>query len=95
MAKTDAFIPLNFAAQDEQAMVQAARAFYQQMASRRSVRDFSAKPIPQSILEQAILAAGLCAQWCQYAALAFCGGAGSGDQEEDSSGRGDRRAGAV
>lgn len=58
MAKTDAFIPLNFAAQDEQAMVQAARAFYQQMASRRSVRDFSAKPIPQSILEQAILAAG-------------------------------------
>ena len=39
-------------------MEQSAQAFYQQMAKRRSVRDFSDQPIPQSVLENAILAAG-------------------------------------
>jgi nitroreductase len=39
-------------------MEQSAQAFYQQMATRRSVRDFSAKAIPESVLEHAILAAG-------------------------------------
>ena len=39
-------------------MEQSAEGFYQQMAKRRSVRDFSDKPIPQSVLENAILAAG-------------------------------------
>ena len=39
-------------------MEQSAQAFYQQMAKRRSVRDFSYRPIPQSVLENAILAAG-------------------------------------
>ena len=39
-------------------MEQSAQAFYQQMAKRRSVRDFSDRPIPQSVLENAILAAG-------------------------------------
>ena len=39
-------------------MEQSAQAFYQQMVKRRSVRDFSNRPIPQSVLENAILAAG-------------------------------------
>ena len=39
-------------------MAQSAQAFYQQMAKRRSVRDFSDQPIPPSVLEHAILAAG-------------------------------------
>ncbi len=39
-------------------MEQSAQAFYQQMAKRRSVRDFSDRSIPQSVLENAILAAG-------------------------------------
>ena len=39
-------------------MEQSAHVFYQQMAKRRSVRDFSDQPIPQSVLENAILAAG-------------------------------------
>lgn len=39
-------------------MEQSAQAFYQQMAKRRSVRDFSDRPIPQSVLENAILTAG-------------------------------------
>ena len=39
-------------------MAQSAQAFYQQMAKRRSVRDFSDQSIPPSVLEHAILAAG-------------------------------------
>ena len=58
MAEPKGFIPLNFAVQEPQDMEQSAEAFYQQMATRRSVRDFSAQPIPDSVLENAILAAG-------------------------------------
>ena len=39
-------------------MQQQARDFYQLMSKRRSVRDFSNKPVPASVLEDAILAAG-------------------------------------
>ena len=39
-------------------MQQQARDFYQLMAKRRSVRDFSDQPVPPSVLEHAILAAG-------------------------------------
>ena len=58
MAKSGAFIRLDFSPQEEATMEQSAQAFYQQMAKRRSVRDFSDRPIPQSVLENAILAAG-------------------------------------
>ena len=58
MAKSDPFIPLAFPVQDEQAMEASAALFYQQMSRRRSVRDFSERPIPRSVLEHAILAAG-------------------------------------
>ena len=58
MAKADGFIPLDYLSKDEPAMVEAAQAFYQHMAKRRSVRDFSDQPIPRSVLENAILAAG-------------------------------------
>ncbi len=39
-------------------MEASAALFYQQMSRRRSVRDFSERPIPRSVLEHAILAAG-------------------------------------
>lgn len=39
-------------------MQQQARDFYQLMSKRRSVRDFSNKSVPASVLEDAILAAG-------------------------------------
>ena len=58
MAKSDAFIPLDFSLQEEEAMEKSAREFFQSMAQRRSVRDFSDQAIPQSVLENAILAAG-------------------------------------
>jgi len=58
MAKSDPFIPLVFSVQEEQAMEASAALFYQQMSKRRSVRDFSDRPIPRPVLEHAILAAG-------------------------------------
>ncbi|MDB9969594.1 nitroreductase family protein [Porticoccaceae bacterium] len=58
MAKADGFIPLDFSLLEEQAMQQQAESFYLQMSKRRSVRDFSDQPIPPSVLEHAILAAG-------------------------------------
>ena len=39
-------------------MQESAKAFYQLMAKRRSVREFSDRPIPASVLDNAILAAG-------------------------------------
>jgi iodotyrosine deiodinase len=58
MTESNGFIPLNFTVQEPQDMQQSAQSFYQQMATRRSVRDFSDKPIPDAVLEHAILAAG-------------------------------------
>ena len=58
MAKSDGFIPLQFSIPEQEAMEQSARDFFKLMALRRSVRDFSDQPIPQSVLENAILAAG-------------------------------------
>ncbi|MGB1869312.1 MAG: nitroreductase family protein, partial [Porticoccaceae bacterium] len=58
MAKSNAFIPLEFSPQEEVVMQQQAKAFYQLMSKRRSVRDFSDQPVPVSVLEDAILAAG-------------------------------------
>lgn len=58
MADSDQFIALNFSPLEEQAMRDEARAFYQQMSTRRSVREFSPQEVPQSVLEDAIRAAG-------------------------------------
>ena len=58
MATSDNFIPLDFSIQEEAAMQESAKAFYQLMAKRRSVREFSDRPIPASVLDNAILAAG-------------------------------------
>ena len=58
MAKLESFVRLEFSRQTEEAMVASGRAFYEHMAKRRSVRDFSDKSIPASLLENAILAAG-------------------------------------
>ncbi|MDB9804822.1 nitroreductase family protein [Porticoccaceae bacterium] len=58
MAKADGFIPLDFSPLEEQAMQQQAESCFLQMSKRRSVRDFSDQPIPPSVLEHAILAAG-------------------------------------
>jgi len=58
MAISEGFIPLDFIKQDEASMKQHAEAFYQLMARRRTVRDFSDQSIPREVLENALRAAG-------------------------------------
>jgi nitroreductase len=52
------FEPLEFREETEEAMVAASRAFYQAMKTRRTVRDFSPRPIPEEVIENAIRTAG-------------------------------------
>jgi iodotyrosine deiodinase len=50
--------PLDFSIQSDSEMQASANAFYQEIKSRRTVRDFSADPIPEGVLEDCIMAAG-------------------------------------
>ncbi len=58
MAKFESFIPLDFYVKDEASTRRDARAFYERVKKRRSVREFSEKPIPEGVIENALLAAG-------------------------------------
>jgi iodotyrosine deiodinase len=50
--------PLAFEALPEAEMRARAQAFYETMRTRRTVRDFSDRPVPRAIIETAILTAG-------------------------------------
>jgi nitroreductase len=39
-------------------MIERARTFYEDIRRRRTVRDFSGKPVPREVIEYALLAAG-------------------------------------
>ncbi len=52
------FVPLEFTEQPLPAMQEAARAFYDMIRRRRTVRDFSERPVPKDIIENALRAAG-------------------------------------
>ncbi len=52
------FIPLDFKRQNEESMLQESQSFYQLMAQRRTIRDFSDQNVPQEVLENALKAAG-------------------------------------
>ena len=59
MSHSEKFVPLmqyREVAPDE--MVQRSRDFYAEMQRRRTVRDFSDKPVPQEVIENCILTAG-------------------------------------
>jgi len=58
LTKSTDFIPLEFNRQDEESMLQEAREFYQTMARRRTIREFSEQKVPQAVLENALKAAG-------------------------------------
>ena len=58
MARAD-FVPLTgFEELAEAEMRGAAQAFFEKMRRRRSVRDFSDRPVPRDVIERCILAAG-------------------------------------
>lgn len=50
--------PLDFTEKPEAAMRAEARAFYEDLQRRRTVREFSGRDVPREIIENAILAAG-------------------------------------
>ncbi|MFI2811868.1 MULTISPECIES: nitroreductase family protein [Microbulbifer] len=52
------FVPLQFEPLGETEMCSRASAFYQLMRRRRTVRDFSAAPVPRAVIEDAIRTAG-------------------------------------
>ena len=52
------FHPLDFKARSEAEMLAAARAFRESMTLRRTVRDYSGRPVPRDIIDHAIMTAG-------------------------------------
>ncbi len=52
------FEPLIFIEKDADEMIEISRSFYQDMKRRRSVREFSSRPVPEEVIKNAILAAG-------------------------------------
>ena len=52
------FQPLAFEGKTDEEMLDAARAFYESVRTRRSVRDFSGRPVSREVIENALLAAG-------------------------------------
>ena len=59
MASTSGFIPLeNYPRYSEDDMRSRAKALYEQLKRRRTVRDFSADPVPRDVIEACIQTAG-------------------------------------
>ena len=52
------FVPLDFQEKSPDEMIERSRSFYLDVKRRRSVRDFSDRPIPDDVIENAIRAAG-------------------------------------
>jgi iodotyrosine deiodinase len=52
------FQPLDFQDRSESEMLEAARLFRDSMTRRRTVRDYSSKPVPRAVIEHAIMTAG-------------------------------------
>ena len=52
------FQPLQFESKTDEEMLEASKAFYDEVRRRRSVRDFSDKPVAREVIENALLAAG-------------------------------------
>ena len=52
------FVPLEFRHYPDEEMVARAEAFYDLVRARRSVRDFSAEPVPREVIETSLRAAG-------------------------------------
>ena len=56
----------------DEAMIEAARAFREAMASRWTVRDFSPRPVPRAVIEAAALTAGSAPSGANHQPWFFC-----------------------
>lgn len=52
------FEPLDFTEKSVEAMIDASSSFYHAVKRRRTVRDFSDRPVPEEVIRNAISAAG-------------------------------------
>lgn len=52
------FEPLKFEEKNVEEMIATSQIFYQEVKQRRTVRDFSDRPVPEEVIKNAILAAG-------------------------------------
>jgi len=68
----DTFIPYRFQRLGAQEMQARARAYYQLMDGRRTVREFSPEPIPDGVLEDVIRAAGTAPSGAHMQPWRFC-----------------------
>lgn len=56
---TPQFVPLStYSAYPPEEMVQRAKAFYQQLSRRKTIREFASTPVSREVIEQCLLAAG-------------------------------------
>ena len=58
MAKTYSFVPLQFEHRTETNLVERSDQFLQMMKARRTVRDYSSRAVPESVIANAITVAG-------------------------------------
>lgn len=59
MTKKDSFVPYtDYKEYPAKEMLERARSFYEQMKRRRTIRDFSDRPVPREIIEDCIRTAG-------------------------------------
>lgn len=58
MATHEGFIPLEYTSRASDSMLESSQQFLTNMQQRRTVRDFSSRAVPQSIIENAIATAG-------------------------------------
>ncbi|WP_226703648.1 nitroreductase family protein [Microbulbifer elongatus] len=72
MAESEKFLPLEFQQFDDATKLERARSFYHWMRQRRSVRDFSSKPVPREVIEQAVLTAGSAPSGANMQPWHFC-----------------------
>ncbi|MBN8429923.1 nitroreductase family protein [Microbulbifer salipaludis] len=72
MANSEQFLPLEFEPLDDAAKIERARAFYQLMQRRRSVREFSDAPVPREVIEQALRTAGSAPSGANMQPWHFC-----------------------
>ncbi len=59
MAEAHRFVPYDLPRHEPEEMLARARALYEELLERRSVRDFAPDPLPDGVLEECVRAAGL------------------------------------
>ncbi|MBY6190022.1 nitroreductase family protein [Microbulbifer agarilyticus] len=72
MAEAEEFIPLQFEQLDDATKAARAKAFYEQMKQRRSVRNFSSAPVPRAVIEDAVRTAGSAPSGANMQPWHFC-----------------------